>query len=59
MSRICNILGLVVLGIALLIGMAAAGETTGVSGDVPNAASINVLDADISLGTAGCVPYLL
>jgi len=52
MSKISYSLGLVVLGIALLVGAASAGSTASVSGDVKaNTATINVLVPSVDFET--------
>ncbi len=52
MNKISYSLGLVVLGIALLVGAASAGDTASVSGDVKaNTATINVLVPSVDFET--------
>jgi len=51
MSKISYSLGLVVLGIALLVGAASAGETATVTGDVPTLTTVNVLQTSVDFGT--------
>jgi hypothetical protein len=52
MNKISYSLGLVVLGIALLVGAASAGEATVVSGDLESSTTtINVLETSVDFGT--------